>query len=146
MVRTTLPSLANISTDTDGSKASTVEKLFHAQKAHPHASPLPSQPAQTFSTQFPSQETQPPPQKSTLHSFWHLPQASQTQQYESAPRIPQQDVLVCEGCDGVIMPESVYGMDTLETDTMCRACGKHVCNTCAITAEVRLCLDCAMQG
>ncbi|KAI4734887.1 hypothetical protein E4T50_14592 [Aureobasidium sp. EXF-12298] len=128
--------------------ASTVEKLFQAQKAHPHASPQPSQPPHHqhyLQSQFPTQEAQ-PPQRSTLHSFWHLPHTVQTPHHESALRIPQQEVLVCDGCDGMIVPESVYGMDTLEKDTMCKACGKHVCNTCAITAETRLCLDCAMQG
>jgi hypothetical protein len=125
--------------------ASTVEKLFQAQKAHPHASPQPSQPQLQYSTQFPPQEAQ-PLQKSTLHSFWHLPQTSQTPQYEMAPRIPQQEIVVCDGCDGLLQSESPYGMDTLDVETMCTACGKHVCNTCAITAETRLCLDCAMQG
>jgi hypothetical protein len=140
-------SLANILTL---STASTVEKLFHAQKAHPHASPQPSQlPQHQSYLQSPSRPPAAPPpapQNSTLHSFWHLPQASQISQYEIAPRIPQQEVLVCDGCDGVIVSESPYGMDTLDIETMCKACGKHVCNTCAITAETRLCLDCAMQG
>jgi hypothetical protein len=58
----------------------------------------------------------------------------------------QQDVLTCDGCDGKIVSEFSYGIDTLSAETMCTACGKCVCDTCAITAEARLCLDCAMQG
>ncbi|THY74198.1 hypothetical protein D6C95_10102 [Aureobasidium pullulans] len=117
--------------------ASTVEKLFSAQKAHPHASPMLSQ--SHLQPQFQPQDT---PQRSTLHSFWHLPQPSQLPQHG----IPatQQDAMTCDGCDRVLTPE--YGMDTLDQDTACEACGKHVCNTCAVTAEMRLCLDCAMQG
>lgn len=126
--------------------ASTVEKLFHAQKAHPHASPQPSQqphPQDQYPLQYLSQEA-PPPQRSTLHSFWHLPRISQIPQHGTAPRIPQQDVLLCDGCDGRLVPESPHGMDTLDADTMCTACGRHFCNTCSIAAETRLCLDCAM--
>ncbi|KAH0286235.1 hypothetical protein M436DRAFT_53122 [Aureobasidium namibiae CBS 147.97] len=129
--------------------ASTVEKLFHAQKAHPHASPQPSQQPQPqlqaqYPLQFPPQDA--PPQRSTLHSFWHLPQPSHIPQQHTDTSISQQEVLACEGCDGRLIPEYPYGMDTLDADTMCTACGKHVCNTCAITADTRLCLDCAMQA
>ncbi|THZ56248.1 hypothetical protein D6C85_10629 [Aureobasidium pullulans] len=117
--------------------ASTVEKLFSAQKAHPHASPMLSQ--SDLQPQFQPQDT---PQRSTLHSFWHLPQASQLPQHGMPAT--QQDAMTCDGCDRILTPE--YGMDTLDQDTACGACGKHVCNTCAVTAEMRLCLDCAMQG
>ncbi|THX71329.1 hypothetical protein D6D08_05541 [Aureobasidium pullulans] len=117
--------------------ASTVEKLFSAQKAHPHASPMLSQ--SHLQPQFQPQHT---PQRSTLHSFWHLPQPSQLPQHGMPAT--QQDAMICDGCDRVLTPE--YGMDTLDQDTACGACGKHVCNTCAITAEMRMCLDCAMQS
>lgn len=117
--------------------ASTVEKLFSAQRAHPHASPMLSQ--SDLQSQFQPQDA---PQRSTLHSFWHLPQPSQLPQHGMPAT--QQDAMTCDGCDRVLTPE--YGMDTLDQDTACGACGKHVCNTCAITAEMRLCLDCAMQG
>ncbi|KAI4849778.1 hypothetical protein E4T44_03134 [Aureobasidium sp. EXF-8845] len=125
---------------------STVEKLFSAQKAYPHASPQPSQqspPQPQYPRQFPQQEA---PQRSTLHSFWHLPQASQIQQYNTSPRVPQQEIVECDGCDGRIVPESPYGIDTLDADTRCTACERHVCDTCSITADTRLCLDCAMQA
>lgn len=131
--------LPSLDTNIECPTASTVEKLFSAQKAHPHASPLPSQ---LHLPQYANQDT--PSQRSTLHSFWQLPQTPQTIQHGQPSQIPQQEVLTCEGCDGVLIPE--YGVDTLEAETACRACGKHVCNTCAITAEMRLCLDCAMQG
>ncbi|THY50669.1 hypothetical protein D6C97_06953 [Aureobasidium pullulans] len=117
--------------------ASTVEKLFSAQREHPHASPMLSQ--SDLQPQFQPQDT---PQRSTLHSFWHLPQASQLPQHGMPAT--QQDAMTCDGCDRVLTPE--YGMDTLDQDTACGACGKHVCNTCAVAAELRLCLDCAMQG
>ncbi|KEQ84095.1 hypothetical protein M438DRAFT_397616 [Aureobasidium pullulans EXF-150] len=117
--------------------ASTVDKLFSAQKAHPHASPMLSQ--SDLQPQFQPQDT---PQRSTLHSFWHLPQASQLSQHGMPAT--HQDAMTCDGCDRVLTPE--YGMDTLDQDTACGACGKHVCNTCAVTVEMRLCLDCAMQG
>lgn len=126
-------------TDSECAVASTVQKLFSAQRAHPHASPLPSHPQ----TQDLPQDA--PAQRSTLHSFWQLPQTSQLQVQHGTPaQMPQQEMVMCEGCDRVLVPE--YGMDTLEAETACRGCGKCVCDTCAITAEVRLCLDCAMQG
>ncbi|KEQ63653.1 uncharacterized protein M437DRAFT_47302 [Aureobasidium melanogenum CBS 110374] len=126
-------------TDSECAVASTVQKLFSAQRAHPHASPIPSYPQ----TQDLPQDA--PAQRSTLHSFWQLPQSSQLQVQHGTPApTMQQEVVMCEGCDRVLVPE--YGMDTLEAETACRGCGKCVCDTCAITAEVRLCLDCAMQG
>ncbi|KAI4724672.1 hypothetical protein E4T49_07599 [Aureobasidium sp. EXF-10728] len=124
--------------------ATTVEKLFEAQKAHPHASPLPSQQPHPQHQSLPQFSNHDAPQRSTLHSFWHLPQPSQTQQHGMPVQISQQEGLACDGCDRVLVAE--YGMDTLDADMACRACGKHVCDTCAITAEMRLCLDCAMQG
>ncbi|KEQ97690.1 hypothetical protein AUEXF2481DRAFT_2623 [Aureobasidium subglaciale EXF-2481] len=120
--------------------ASTVEKLFSAQKEHPHASPLPSQQSQLQpDSQIANTDA---PQRSTLHSFWHLPQNIQLP--HAGQPTPQQEVLTCDGCDGVLVPE--YSMDTLDIDTACGACGKHVCNTCAVAADMRLCLDCAMQS
>jgi hypothetical protein len=126
--------------------ASTVEKLFSAQKAHPHASPQPSHqlpPQPQSPPQFAQQEA---PQRSTLHTFWHLPQGTQMPQYNTTPRIPQQEVLVCDGCDRRIESDSPYGTDTLIADTRCTACERSVCDTCSITVETRLCLDCAMQA
>ncbi|KAI5206355.1 hypothetical protein E4T39_02462 [Aureobasidium subglaciale] len=122
--------------------ASTVEKLFSAQKEHSHASPLPSQQSQFRQDQhLPNTEA---PQRSTLHSFWHLPQNTQQPHAGMSRQPPPQEVLTCDGCDNVLVPE--YGMDTLDLDTACASCGKHVCNTCAVAADMRLCLDCAMQG
>ncbi|KAI5237168.1 hypothetical protein E4T43_08130 [Aureobasidium subglaciale] len=122
--------------------ASTVEKLFSAQKEHPHASPLPSQqsPLQP-DPRFPNTDA---PQRSTLHSFWQLPQHTQLSHAGMSHQTLRQEVLTCHGCDSVLVPE--YGMDTLDLDTACGACGKHVCNTCAVAADMRLCLDCAMQS
>ncbi|THW24096.1 hypothetical protein D6D24_00203 [Aureobasidium pullulans] len=88
--------------------ASTVEKLFSAQKAHPHASPMLSQ--SDLQPQFQPQDT---PQRSTLHSFWHLPQPSQLPQHGMLAT--HQDAMTCDGCDRVLTPE--YGMDTLDQDT-----------------------------
>ncbi|THY77687.1 hypothetical protein D6C93_10248 [Aureobasidium pullulans] len=88
--------------------ASTVEKLFSAQKAHPHASPMLSQ--SDLQPQFQPQDT---PQRSTLHSFWHLPQPSQLPQHGMPAT--HQDAMTCDACDRVLTPE--YGMDTLDQDT-----------------------------
>ncbi|KAF1365953.1 hypothetical protein EJ07DRAFT_92683 [Lizonia empirigonia] len=131
-------------------RQNTVHKLFLAQRQHPHASPIPSDPLPP---------TQPAivvsrPQKSTLHSFWHISappvqapifsyQAVHTQCSEQGPR--------CEDCDAVLDADG-DGMD-VDMDGVaglklfaCHECGKNVCSLCAVESSARHCLQCAIHG
>jgi hypothetical protein len=154
--------------------ASTVQKLFQAQRKNPHAEPLLSQDLQLLQYQSHLQQQQEeqtssninsnqyaPMQKSTLHSFWQLPPLRDPRPQQSVlncggggggrgrgiqqqQQQQQQDALLCDGCDGVLTFYLESIIDT--TDTTCKNCGKLVCDICSITVERRLCLQCAMQS
>ncbi|PVI03328.1 hypothetical protein DM02DRAFT_612248 [Periconia macrospinosa] len=127
----------------------TINKLFTAQRKHPHAEPIlsePTLPPQPLPT-IPLAK----PQKSTLHAFWNLPappvqpifhQAQQQNQFLEVPR--------CEDCDTSLQTEA-DGMDVdMEIDGdfggspfSCNECGRKVCGTCAVVSDARHCLQCA---
>ncbi|KAJ4313633.1 hypothetical protein N0V94_006856 [Neodidymelliopsis sp. IMI 364377] len=85
-----------------------VHKLFAAQRAHPHASPIPSDLAPSNQPAITISKTQ----KSTLHAFWNLPAPplqtpifsyhTAQQNQESGPR--------CEDCDARLEHDEA-GMD-----------------------------------
>src|SRR4051794_26608390 len=87
-----------------------MHKLFDAQRKHPHAEPIMSEPQPAPSQQPHSTSIQ----KSTLHSFWkipapavqppsiHITQHQVSQQAWNAPR--------CEDCDAPLHTEA-DGMD-----------------------------------
>lgn len=132
-----------------------MQKLFAAQRKHPHAEPI-------LSSEPVHQEQQPhvaPVQKSTLHSFWKQLPAPPVH----APTAPMQhDQLAangwnapkCEDCDASLQSESGdmdmdIDMDGTSTSNgsvspfACNDCGKNVCGTCAVAANARHCLSCA---
>lgn len=122
--------------------ASTMNKLFDAQREHPDAAPILSQ-------SLPVRQ-QHALQKSTLHSFWQLPKHSSvmTPHIEPMHVLPSQSNtsgLVCDDCDRALISPDAMDIDEamFEEETACRACGKHVCDTCAVAGDERKCLECA---
>ncbi|KAK5126600.1 hypothetical protein LTR85_009534 [Meristemomyces frigidus] len=123
--------------------ASTISKLYEAQRRHPDASPMPSaQSIQTPSTQ-PMQA-----QKSTLHSFWRIPhapmdvQAMQIDAGNASSWIPN---LRCEDCERPLRHDDAMELDDgrLIQEAACAVCRRHVCDTCAVLGNERICLGCA---
>ncbi|KAF1355515.1 hypothetical protein BDV97DRAFT_288731 [Delphinella strobiligena] len=122
--------------------ASTMTKLFDAQREHPDAAPILSQSIPVRQQQV--------SQKSTLHSFWQLPKHStvMTPHAESMHVLPGRSHslgLVCDDCDRTLISPDAMDIDEamFEEETACRACGKHVCDTCAVAGNQRKCLECA---
>ncbi|KAF2000261.1 hypothetical protein P154DRAFT_522734 [Amniculicola lignicola CBS 123094] len=132
----------------------TIQKLFNAQRTHPHAEPILSSPHPQYSTQ-----PAPPVQKSTLHSFWKLPTPPVQAPLFQAQQQPQQHVWNgprCEDCDVQLRGDG-DGMDVdMDVDMDmgggatsqfgCNDCGKNVCGTCAVVSMTRHCLSCATTG
>lgn len=123
--------------------ASTISRLYEAQRRHPDASPMPS-----------SQSLQPtvnahhPAQKSTLHSFWRLPSApfgAQPMQLDVGSSSEASLELKCEDCDRASWHQDAMdlGDGALEQDAACNMCRRHVCDTCAVLGNARICLACA---
>ncbi len=130
----------------------TLNKLFAAQRNHPHAEPIPSETL----VQAPQPLTS-KPQKSTLHSFWKQLPAPQAQPLVFSLPMPAQQVAHgprCDDCDTPLQSEDAMDMDiNMDNDApvgespfACSECGKNVCSTCAVVATKRHCLQCATRG
>lgn len=131
----------------------TVHRLFLAQRQHPYASPVPSDP------QPPAQQpaiTVSKPQKSTLHSFWNIaapPAQAPVFSYQTTPTHDHAHVPRCEDCDVQLEVEE-GGMNVdVDMDSAgsasplaCHDCGRNVCGRCAVVGDVRHCLQCATHG
>ncbi|KAF2027009.1 hypothetical protein EK21DRAFT_72909 [Setomelanomma holmii] len=133
---------------------STLHKLFAAQRNHPDASPVPSEPVPF---QLPATTTS-KPQKSTLHSFWKQLPAPPVQPIFSMPsqvQQPDSQLPRCEDCDTALRSVN----DSMDVDMdmdmggavesnpfACSDCGKNVCGTCAVVSTKRHCLQCATSS
>ncbi|KAI7164170.1 hypothetical protein KC349_g869 [Hortaea werneckii] len=126
--------------------ASTIQRLYDAQRKHPEASPIPSHQSITA---IMHQQPQSQPQNSTLHSFWRLPPAtscvSQPMQIETASQPPMNESLQCEDCDRSVRTADAMDIDEsmTEQESMCAMCSRHVCDGCAVLGDERICLGCA---
>ena len=137
-----LGAVINMSTLADVCRcaASTINRLYDAQRQHPHASPVRSQ------TSMPQRQPN-QPQKNTLHAFWRICQppieASLTTDSDHIPNTTP--VSRCEDCDGALRHEEAMDIDeaVFEHETTCHICQRHVCDTCAIRGDVRICLSCS---
>jgi len=122
--------------------ASTITKLYEAQRRHPDAAPVPSQPSQSVSG--PSDRSQ----RSTLHSFWQIsqpPPASTTMAIDAKCAGIGTLQMRCEDCDRSSADEDAMDLDEsgFGQDTACHFCKRQVCDTCAVLGNDRVCLGCA---
>ncbi|RMY64532.1 hypothetical protein D0863_09751 [Hortaea werneckii] len=127
--------------------ASTIQRLYDAQRQHPEASPMPSH--QSISAITQQQQPQSQPQSSTLHKFWRLPPtstcSSQSMQMERTCQPPTSEFLQCEDCDGSLRTGDAMDIDEsiTEQESMCAMCRRQVCDGCAVLGDERICLGCA---
>lgn len=122
--------------------ANTINRLYEAQRQHPHAEPVLSQPA----VMTVSEERT---QRSTLHSFWKLPPATTVpmaiDQGSSRMDLGQTR---CEDCDRSLRADDAMDLDidvALE-ETRCQTCLRQVCDACAVLGDRRVCLQCASHA
>ncbi|SMY23270.1 unnamed protein product [Zymoseptoria tritici ST99CH_1A5] len=127
--------------DEESIYASTIHKLYDAQRQHPHASPIYSETNTMNST------STVPAQRSTLHSFWRIPKAPATvpMALEVNERLVTDMETFCEDCDKPLRHTDAMDIDQhfLEEDTSCKLCQRMICDTCAMLGDVRVCLPCA---
>ena len=141
------PSFPNVFSVADNllcSPDSTIARLFDAQRQRPQAEPLTPRPLLDSIT---TQSTQ----KSTLHSFWRMPD-----------REPMRNALIptdarlpsplapgaageCQDCNGFLSCGDGMDLDdeTQESQTACASCRRCICDCCAVRGTARLCLGCA---
>lgn len=123
--------------------ASTIQRLYDAQRKHPEASPTPSHPH--LSAAVPQQIQ---PQRSTLHSFWQLPPGSTITapplQVSNAQQLGGETAMRCEDCDQDLHSDDAMEIDGgfLEHETACVFCRRAVCDRCAVRGDERVCLSC----
>lgn len=130
--------------------ASTIQRLYDAQRANnaiPQAeeSLAQQQQAQQQQQQRTTQQALPQPQKSTLHSFWQIPQpvptATQVQQNACAEEAR------CEDCEGTLRSEDSMDVDDSSVeDKACESCRRRICDGCAVWGRERVCRVCAGGG
>ncbi|KAF3004205.1 hypothetical protein E8E13_006806 [Curvularia kusanoi] len=130
----------------------TVHKLFLAQRQHPHASPVPSDPQPSAQPAIAVSK----PQKSTLHSFWNIaapPVQAPVFSYQATHAPNGAHTLRCDDCDAQLEAEDEgmdidVDMDSIEgtSSLACRKCGRNVCGRCAVVGDARHCLQCATHG
>ncbi|KAF2102399.1 hypothetical protein NA57DRAFT_51980 [Rhizodiscina lignyota] len=120
----------------------TINKLFSAQRENPRASPVPSHSSDISTSSI--------NQKSTLHSFWSLPQPPRVSPSAAPhstgfdnPNLPR-----CEDCEAALGSSDGMDVDMMDTDDgvdehQCQVCGRRVCDGCAVSMELRRCLGCA---
>ncbi len=122
--------------------ASTISRLYEAQRKHKDAEPVPS--SQSI-VPAPAHER---PQKSTLHAFWSLPSAparTDDMQVDSGSDRASDQESRCEDCERPLREEDAMEVDdvVLERDTACTMCRRRVCGLCSISGGERFCLGCA---
>lgn len=123
--------------------ASTINKLYEAQRLHPNAEPV-------FSTSQPAPESEAPHQKSTLHSFWNIGTAPTSVDCSSSINSSSTNLSVemrCQDCDGGLRHADSMDVDmdigTVQQECACSSCGRQVCDRCAVMGLNRVCLPCA---
>ena len=121
--------------------ASTISRLYEAQRQHPQAEPIPSQSALPA-----TQSRAVGSQKNTLHSFWNIraqPRPNDAMAIDPGPSLTSE--MRCEDCDSSLQPQDAMELDegTLDQETACNWCRKHVCDKCAVLGDERVCLCCA---
>lgn len=128
--------------------ASTIEKLYDAQRQHPTAEPVPSHPASIK----PMEVAATRPQKTTLHTFWKIAQPPSTAlnpgvvspACSSARGLTVDWELRCEDCNHGLRNDDAMDLDDAQ-GTACHRCRRHVCDGCAVTWNERVCLPCACR-
>jgi hypothetical protein len=126
--------------------ASTIQRLYDAQRQNPHASPILSSPIsapQGF-------EQRPSSQRSTLYSFWQLPATTAPKmddmmQVDGGGAAAMRGHEKCEDCDRSLRYADFMDVDAglLEQEMACGMCRRQVCDTCAVLGDMRVCLACA---
>lgn len=124
--------------------ASTISKLYEAQRQPAHPEPfVPSEPLLPSSTL--------PVQRSTLHSFWNINSARPATTHMMLD--PHDHPLAgtkmrCEDCDMTLRLDDAMEIDVgvVEQETACFCCRRRVCDRCAVLGKKRVCLACATSG
>jgi hypothetical protein len=123
------------------SAATTISKLYEAQRLHPNAEPV-------YSTSEPAHEEA--HQKSTLHAFWNIgpqPMSMDTASSTNSSSSNLSVVLRCEDCDGSLRHADFMDVDMsdgmVQQESACAGCARQVCDRCAVMGLNRVCLPCA---
>ena len=132
-------------TDVSRIVASTIQRLYQAQRENAAAEPgvAPGQQLQHQHHQEQDQQLAPQPQKSTLHSFWRIEQPVPIMLPQTQRTVAAQE-LRCEDCDGALRDEEAMDVDEDSAeDKACGSCRRPVCNNCAVYGRERVCAGCA---
>ncbi|QIW97545.1 hypothetical protein AMS68_003063 [Peltaster fructicola] len=117
--------------------AYTIGRLFNAQRERPNAEPQPP----PLVVQPQGKTTQ----KTSLHSFWSIPQPLPARHTPEPSYVTGQYDQRCEDCDGRLKQEDAMDVDDAgEVSTSCHSCLRNVCDTCAVQGDQRVCLSCAI--
>lgn len=119
--------------------ASTIEKLYAAQKQLPLASPVCS----SNTTTPPPEPTELPTQRTTLHSFWRLPQAppSTSMMMDCAYDTDISRDTSCDDDDSMDIDESF-----VDRVAACQSCQRQIQGRYTAIGNLRVCITCASSA
>ncbi|GAB7358488.1 hypothetical protein MBLNU230_g2552t1 [Neophaeotheca triangularis] len=130
--------------------ASTMQKLYEAQRTqHSNQNP-PSQIQPPPTIQHTYEHSSNQPQRSNLHSFWQISRPPPSQNMPAMAATVESTLGTlearCEDCEGPLR----YG-DAMEIDgtgngqqnTLCAGCSRQVCDGCAMSGNERICWVCS---
>lgn len=128
--------------------ASTLSRLYEAQRSLPKLEPVPTAPCRMMAVE------EEPVQKSTLHSFWKIegaapmPTTTTHMAIDSGGSSATSLEMRCEDCDGTLRRDDVMDLDDgfVELETSCVSCRRHVCDACAVLGNERVCLACVSRS
>ncbi|CZT20469.1 uncharacterized protein RCC_06329 [Ramularia collo-cygni] len=130
--------------DEEAVYASTIEKLFAAQKQLTITSPVYSPPTTTTPPSESTESTELPPQRTTLHSFWRLQQA---------PLSSSSTMMDCAYDTNTSRETSCENDDSMDIDdgfvnegTSCQSCHRRVHGRYTAIGNLRVCLTCASSA
>jgi hypothetical protein len=121
--------------------ASTIQRLYQAQQQQQQQHNEQHRRLEPEHPQHEHQQPLPAPQKSTLHTFWHISQPPQSQPQTSISTPTAR----CEDCDGSLQNEDAMEVDDGSSveDKACGSCRRPICDGCAVFGRERVCAGCA---
>lgn len=125
--------------------ASTINRLYQAQRERPQAEPVVSHTTTQQEQQVGASAGQ--KQRSTLHRFWKIEQLPVANGIVDLAMMGNEAVLDepgharCEDCDGALKSDDAMDLDGGERT--CYSCRRNICDSCAVLGDERFCMVCA---
>lgn len=130
--------------------ASTINRLYQAQRERPQVEPVVSCTATQQEQQIGASAAQ--EQRSTLHRFWKIEQPPVANGIVDLAMMGNGTAMDapgharCEDCDGGLQSDDAMDLDGSWGEKTCYSCRRSICDSCAVLGDERVCMACAHIG